>query len=508
VRGTIDTLGRPTSAQSYDAWGTPVRGLAFDSDSDEHGESHFDGDSDRASLTQLFGFDGERQDPHTGLVNLRARWYQPGSSRMLGRDPFAGYATQPLTQHPYVFGRDNPLRYADPSGRSPAMLNGADGSYSTDGLSFYTNPSISSPTYNATTQTHHEPVQLPRNNNATNPDRSYTLHKDSQDAGQSIASFKSIYDGQPIPPRDPADLVPHRYAVLLPSEPCRKVVIPGNPSGLRMAAPACDPGEFAFTLGSSDPTAYDLPAPVRFVLRVLGESRQECLDAGAALALAASQGPDALLDQLKRSDPGCRNQKARATLIYYGPSGEQLAIEGADVNFDQSSQQLAAALEGALGDAGGTRPAGVGTPSNQSVRKAINAFDESGATAEPAAAAASAEPAAAARGNIFHYDRLNGGAGEYGPTQLQRRYPETQFRFARRGEPRADVEYVGGRHPSKYPGSDWPEGFDFGDFKPDTTSGSRTFYEELNSGKLPQDTVPLPYDPANMTLKTEYYFGP
>lgn len=44
---------------------------------------------------------------------------------MLGRDPFNGYATQPLTQHPYVFGQDNPLRYADPSGGSAIyLLNG------------------------------------------------------------------------------------------------------------------------------------------------------------------------------------------------------------------------------------------------------------------------------------------------------------------------------------------------------------------------------------------------
>ena len=102
---------------------------------------HFDDDGDRASLTQLFGLDGERQDPRTGLVQLRARWYQPSTGRMLGRDPFAGYATQPLRQHPYLFALNNPLRYADPTGRSAAMLNAPTGPYAIKGTSLYRDPS-------------------------------------------------------------------------------------------------------------------------------------------------------------------------------------------------------------------------------------------------------------------------------------------------------------------------------------------------------------------------------
>ncbi len=66
----------------------------------------------------------------------------------------------------------------------------------------------------------------------------------------------------------------------------------------------------------------------------------------------------------------------------------------------------------------------------------------------------------------------------------------------------------GGIHPSTYPNSEWPEGFNHGDFKPDTSSGAKTFYNELNSGKLSPDTVPLPYDPKTMSLKNYYYFGP
>jgi RHS repeat-associated protein len=139
VRGTTDAHGRATGSRSYDAWGIPVQGSIFDTD--EHGDHQVDTDSGRASLMQLFGFDGERLDPRTGLVHLRARWYQPGSGRMLGRDPFAGSARRPVSQHAYQFAFNNPLRYGDPSGRIAALLNSPSGAYAVDGRSLYSDPS-------------------------------------------------------------------------------------------------------------------------------------------------------------------------------------------------------------------------------------------------------------------------------------------------------------------------------------------------------------------------------
>jgi RHS repeat-associated protein len=55
------------------------------------------------------------QDP-TGLIYLRARWYDPGTGRFLTRDPFPGLAGLPSTQHPYVYAGNNPVLYTDPSG--------------------------------------------------------------------------------------------------------------------------------------------------------------------------------------------------------------------------------------------------------------------------------------------------------------------------------------------------------------------------------------------------------
>jgi hypothetical protein len=111
-------------------------------------------------------------------------------------------------------------------------------------------------------------------------------------------------------------------------------------------------------------------------------------------------------------------------------------------------------------------------------------------------------------GNAVHYDQLNGGTGVGAPTQLQQRYPNTPFRFTPRGAKGPDVNVVGRPHPSEYPGSTWPAGFNNADFKPNTPSGARTFYQQLNAGKLPIDTIAVPYDPTTGQLLDDYFFGP
>ncbi|MFB0537486.1 MAG: RHS repeat-associated core domain-containing protein [Anaerolineae bacterium] len=63
-----------------------------------------------------YGYTGEHWDAATGLLYLRARWYDPATGRFLTRDPFPGLATLPTTQHPYVYVGNNPVNLADPSG--------------------------------------------------------------------------------------------------------------------------------------------------------------------------------------------------------------------------------------------------------------------------------------------------------------------------------------------------------------------------------------------------------
>jgi hypothetical protein len=95
-------------------------------------------------------------------------------------------------------------------------------------------------------------------------------------------------------------------------------------------------------------------------------------------------------------------------------------------------------------------------------------------------------------GNEFHYDQLNGRVGAGGPSQLQARFPDTEFFFRSRGNAGFDVEVTGGTMPWEYPGSTWTPGSILGDFKPNTPSG-------INF-PLPPGVQRLPYNPATGNL--------
>jgi RHS repeat-associated protein len=45
----------------------------------------------------------------TGLVYLRARWYDPATDRFITRDPFRGLAGYPQTQHRHAYAHNNPI---------------------------------------------------------------------------------------------------------------------------------------------------------------------------------------------------------------------------------------------------------------------------------------------------------------------------------------------------------------------------------------------------------------
>ena len=50
-------------------------------------------------------------DPQTGLVYLRARYYDPSTAQFLTRDPLGQ-----LTRQPYSYANDNPINNTDPTG--------------------------------------------------------------------------------------------------------------------------------------------------------------------------------------------------------------------------------------------------------------------------------------------------------------------------------------------------------------------------------------------------------
>lgn len=115
VRSLTDGSGKRVATRGYDAWGIPTEGTADATDHDRDG---------RTDLAALFGFTGERQDASTGLVYLRARWYEPAAGRFLTRDPFMGSTTDPRSLSPYGYAQNNPTSNVDPSGFSASSLFG------------------------------------------------------------------------------------------------------------------------------------------------------------------------------------------------------------------------------------------------------------------------------------------------------------------------------------------------------------------------------------------------
>ncbi len=94
VRQETDAAGNVIAARSFDPYGVPL------------GE---DGGSP-------FGFTGEMHDEATGLVFLRARYYNSQIGRFLNRDMWGGNVGRPNTLHGYAYAANNPILYSDPSG--------------------------------------------------------------------------------------------------------------------------------------------------------------------------------------------------------------------------------------------------------------------------------------------------------------------------------------------------------------------------------------------------------
>ncbi len=97
VQLTLDDTGNVLTNPQYDAWGNVTS----------------------AAIPAPFGFTGEYRDSSSGFNYLRARWYNPATGTLLGRDPFDGYAESPYSQHPFQYGFSDPVSNTDPSGRHP-----------------------------------------------------------------------------------------------------------------------------------------------------------------------------------------------------------------------------------------------------------------------------------------------------------------------------------------------------------------------------------------------------
>lgn len=88
-----DTNGAAVATYSYDPYGSLSGSLVT------------------GTVFNPFGFAGQYTDAQSGLIYLRARYYDPATGQFLTRDPLA-----PITQSPFGYAEDNPLNWTDPMG--------------------------------------------------------------------------------------------------------------------------------------------------------------------------------------------------------------------------------------------------------------------------------------------------------------------------------------------------------------------------------------------------------
>ena len=112
ITHALDGAGNIKHEYSYDAFGNRSNVSAT-------GSSH-----------QHYGYTGEEYDEETGLLYLRARYYDPMLGRFISADPYWGRLEEPVTQNRFIYVHNNPLSLADPSGlasdgkRGLEVLNG------------------------------------------------------------------------------------------------------------------------------------------------------------------------------------------------------------------------------------------------------------------------------------------------------------------------------------------------------------------------------------------------
>ncbi|MDA8043926.1 MAG: glycosyltransferase family 39 protein [Actinomycetota bacterium] len=92
TRALLDTSGNTAATYTYDPYGNTTN------------------TSGTPGLTSL-RWQGQYQDPNTGLYYMRARWYDPQSGQFLDADPLLA-----ATHQPYSYAGGDPINSADPSG--------------------------------------------------------------------------------------------------------------------------------------------------------------------------------------------------------------------------------------------------------------------------------------------------------------------------------------------------------------------------------------------------------
>jgi len=70
----------------------------------------------QGTTPNAYRYTGQQSDADSGLLYLRARYYEPSTGRFITQDTYKGDPKDPASLNLYVYCRGNPIKYNDPSG--------------------------------------------------------------------------------------------------------------------------------------------------------------------------------------------------------------------------------------------------------------------------------------------------------------------------------------------------------------------------------------------------------
>ena len=79
-------------------------------------------EKNNSTITSNYAYNGESYDSSTGMVNLRARWYEPAMMRFNQRDLLKGDQSAPLSLNRYLYCENDSVNFVDPSGKSLSSI--------------------------------------------------------------------------------------------------------------------------------------------------------------------------------------------------------------------------------------------------------------------------------------------------------------------------------------------------------------------------------------------------
>ncbi|MGH7708267.1 MAG: putative toxin, partial [Vulcanimicrobiaceae bacterium] len=117
MHGQLATCHQPTT---YCDWSADVDGTGLDGG---FGFSRHDVRTATFNQPRLDGFDDGTADRNgSGAISFQGvRTYDPGIAQWTTPDAYQGTVDDPMSQKPYVWNRNNPIAYSDPSGYVPGF---------------------------------------------------------------------------------------------------------------------------------------------------------------------------------------------------------------------------------------------------------------------------------------------------------------------------------------------------------------------------------------------------